>query len=146
MKDLTANEYLASPLSEAEIEKYRDEQKRWVKLENRCSIAFLATINMPLFYLAMTSSWTVILIGVGFVTVLYSFFKMALKGKLDAKYPCRIVIDGYPFVSPEDLKSLQPHETKELISMPDEFLNRIKTLNRPLLNFEKSFLESLNKT
>lgn len=142
MKDLTADEYLASPLSKEEIDQYRDSQKRWIKSEKVCSIAFLALINMPLFYLAMTSSWTTILIGVGLVTVLYTFFKIYLTGTLDSKYPCRIVIDGFPFVSPQDIKSLQERDFENL-DAPDDFLNKVRAHNRPMLNFEKSLLDSL---
>lgn len=145
MKEFTANEYLASPLSLEEIEQYRNAQKRWIKFEKGSSIAFLSLINMPLFYLAMTSSWTEIFIGVGLVTVLYTFFKIYQKGVLDEKFPCRIVIDGFPFVSPQEVKSLQEDHIEEGMSVPNEFLNRIKALKRPLLNFEKSFLERLNK-
>jgi hypothetical protein len=142
MKELTAGEYMASPLSQQEIDQYRDSQKRWVREEKACSIAFLALINMPLVYLAMTSSWTTILIGVGLVTVLYTFFKIYLTGTLDSKYPCRIVIDGFPFVSPQDIKSLQEGDF-ENPGAPDDFLNKVRALNRPMLNFEKSLLDSM---
>lgn len=144
MKELTADEYLASPLSQGEIDQLRKAQKSWIQFEKWSSIAFLSLINMPLFYLAMTSSWATILIGVGLVTALYTLFKIYLKGILDAKHPCRIVIDGFPFVSPEDLKCLQAYETLLDMPVPDEFHSRIKSLNRPLLNFEKSFLESMS--
>lgn len=142
MKEFTADEYLASPLSLEEIDQYRNAQKRWIKFEKGSSIAFLSLVNMPLFYLAMTSSWTDILIGVGLVTVLYTIFKIYQKGILDEKFPCRIVIDGFPFVSPQDIKSLQEGDF-ENPGAPDDFLNKVRALNRPMLNFEKSLLDSM---
>lgn len=104
MKEFSTDEYLASPWSKAEIEQHRHSQQRWNKKENVCSIAFLTLVNMPLFYLAMTASWTNILIGVGVILILYTCFKVALNVALDSKYPCQIVVNGFPFVSSGGLK------------------------------------------
>ena len=146
MHELTTDQYLASPLSKSDIEQFRSSQMRWVRDERYWSIGFLSLVNMPLFYLALTSGWIELLIAGGIVAALYVLFKSALFRLLDTKHPCRIVIDGYPFVTPQDLLSLQPTILDENCAQQSDFITKLAHLNRPMLRFEKSLLDGLSTT
>lgn len=144
MQELTAEEYLASPFSKADIERYRSEQLLWNRSERIWSIAFLSVANIPLVYVALTSGWVELILGGCLVAAVYVLFKLKLSRVLDAKYPCRIVINGFPFVSPQDIKSLQDDSPLDDQSMPKGFSSQVKALNRPILHFEKELLLTLN--
>lgn len=52
------------------------------------------------------------------------------------------MVNGFPFVSPGDLKSLQDKLPEDL-EIPSEYMHWAQALNQPILNFEQELLVTL---
>lgn len=140
--ECTKNNYITSPLSKDEVEKLREQQRKWTEAEKRWSLQFaILVITIPLCVLGALGTWTTLGIGMVVGLFVYLWFKMQIPKWLDNRYPCRVVIDGEEVVKPF---------CNGLVAVPLNTVNKnsavlrkeLARLERPALKFEVELVRS----